>query len=233
MPVNPVRQSGISYRCKDCNFTCKTVESLNSHIKKHDSQDIQCQICEIKFNSEGRLTQHMLNEHRERLAQLNCNMCSFQSSDKNEFINHVTKHGETDQTMNVQLQHWKCRNCKESFESKWKMMDHRRDNHEMPMCFYDLEGKCKQLPGKCWYKHQLNQTMAPVISNSTKCYSCKEEFASLGMMMEHRKENHPKIVKPCSKFAAGECRREKCWFLHENHSNDQVFQTNRVIQEAP
>ena len=82
MPGNPVRQSVISYGCKDCNFICKTVESLNSHIRKHDSQDIQCQICEIKFNSEGRLTQHMLNEHRERLAQLNSNMCSFQSSDK-------------------------------------------------------------------------------------------------------------------------------------------------------
>ena len=223
MPVTPVRQSVISYRCKECNFICKTVESLNTHIREHEMQVIQCQICEIKFNSEGRLTQHMLNEHKERLSQLNCNMCSFQSSDKNEFINHVTKHGETDQTINVQLKHWKCRNCEKSFESKWTMMDHRRDNHEMPMCFLDMEGKCKQLPGKCWYKHKLNQTMTTASSNSTKCFSCKEEFASLDMMMEHRKYHHPEIVKQCTKFAAGECRREKCWFMHEKIQITRFF----------
>ena len=230
--VNQVRQSVITYRCKNCNFTCKTVDVLNSHIKKHDTQIYQCQLCDITFSSDGLLTQHMLNEHRERFSQLNCNMCSFQSSDKNEFAKHVTKHGKTDTTINIQLKHWKCRNCEASFESKSKMMDHRRDNHEMPMCFYDMEGKCKQLPGKCWYKHKSSQVMKPS-SNSTKCFSCKNEFPSLGSMMDHRKVNHPEIVKQCIKFAIGECERESCWFLHGDKSDDQGFQETSARQEAP
>ena len=232
-PVRQVRQSVITYRCKKCSFTCKTADSLNSHTKKHDDQVLQCQLCDITFASEGLLTQHMLNEHSERLSQLNCNLCSFQSNDKKEFANHVEKHGVNDPTINIQLKHWKCRNCEESYESKWKMMDHRRDNHEMPMCFYDMDGKCKQLPGKCWYKHKSSQPIEPTSSKSTTCFSCKEEFLSLGDMMDHRKINHKEIVKQCNKFATGECRRERCWFLHENKSNDQVFQKNIVRQGIP
>ena len=32
--------------------------------------------------------------------------------------------------------------------------------------------------------------------------------------MEHRKENHPEVVQPCSKAATGECQKEKCWYMH-------------------
>ena len=232
-PVSQVRQSVISYRCKECNFVCKTVNGLNSHTKKHDNQIYQCQLCDIIFGSDGLLTQHMLNEHRERLSQLNCNMCSFQSSDQIEFANHVTKHGKSDPTINIQLNHWKCRNCETSFESKVRMMDHRRDNHVMPMCFYDMEGKCKQVQGKCWYRHKSSQPDESGSSNITKCFSCKNDFPSLGSMMEHRIKNHREIVKQCTKYAAGECKREKCWYLHEDKSNDQVFQSTSTIQENP
>ena len=183
--------------------------------------------------SDGLLTQHMLNEHRERFSQLNCNMYSFQSNDKNEFANHVTKHGKSDPTINIQLKHWKCRNCEASFKSKWKMMNHIRDNHEMLLCFYDMEGKCKQVSGQCWYKHKSSQPIEPKSSKSTTCFSCKEEFLSLGSMMDHRKINHQEIVMQCNKFATGECRRQICWFLHEKKSNDQVFQENIVRQGIP
>ena len=70
-----------------------------------------CKLCEVLFDSKGRLNQHMLNEHTERLKQLNCNYCSFQSTDRNKFINHTSKHEERDNTVNIQIEQWKCRNC--------------------------------------------------------------------------------------------------------------------------
>ena len=213
-----VRQSVITLRCKDCQFITKHENVLNTHTKSHKELDNQCQLCNVTFNSEGILHQHMLNEHKERIEQLNCNMCSFQSSERKEIMNHIPTHGVADQILNAQLNPWKCRNCGELFESKHSLMDHRRDNHVMPMCHYDIDNKCNQLPEVCWYQHKQGN-----ISNhrnvqdlQNKCFTCQEEFISLGSMMEHRKTNHPELVKLCTKAATGECRRVKCWFHHEN-----------------
>ena len=84
-------------------------------------------------------------------------MCSFQSSERMELMNHITTHGVSDQIISVQLKQWKCRNCGETFESKPHLMNHRRDNHDMPMCYYDMENKCNQSPEMCWYKHKTGQ----------------------------------------------------------------------------
>ena len=70
-------------------------------------------------------------------------MCSFQSTDKKELINHISKHATKDETICVLLNKCKCRNCGEFFfENKWSLMEHRKENHEMPLCCYDTEGLC-------------------------------------------------------------------------------------------
>ena len=158
-----------------------------------------------------------MNEHKEILEQLNCNMCSFQASEKKELMNHIPSHGSKDQILSVQTTLWKCRNCGEVFESKNHLMNHRRDNHEMPMCYYDKEDKCNQTPEMCWYKHKSQQMEERrTNSQSNECFVCQEDFRSLGSLMEHKKTVHPELVKHCTKFAKGECRRVKCWFIHEN-----------------
>ena len=86
-------------------------------------------------------------------------------------------------------------------------MDHRRDNHDMPMCYFDMEDRCTQLPGQCWYKHKDGVSSGAKI---IKCFTCQQTFNSIEVLMEHRKLVHPEIVKECTKFLAGECKRVKC-----------------------
>ena len=83
-------------------------------------------------------------------------------------------------------------------------MDHRRDNHDMPMCHFDMEDRFTQLPGKCWYRHKSGTSSD---KKDIKCFTCQHTFNSIGMLMEHRKEIHPEIVKNCTKFLAGEYRQ--------------------------
>ena len=185
--------------------------------------------CAVKLsafliNCDGILQQHLLNEHKERIYQLNCNMCSFQSSERKEIMNHIPTHGVTDQILDAQLKPWKCRDCGERFESKHSFMVHRRDNHVMPMCHYNIDNRCNQLPEVCWYQHKegniLNQR-----NIQNKCFTCQEEFMSLGSLMDHRKTNHPELVKLCKKAANGEC-----WFMHQN---EQDFQLGQTLQTNP
>ena len=185
-----VRQSVIILKSKECSFTTKTMDVLNSHIKSHKVN--QCDICGTIFNSDGNLKQHSLNENRDRLAQLNCNMCSFQSTSRKEFINHLLKHGESDKTGNLEIKHFKCKSCGEAFINRRSLMDHRRDNHDMPMCFFDMEDRCTQLPGKCWYKHKSSVTAEVKI---IKCFTCQETFDSIGRLMEHRKNIHQESLQ--------------------------------------
>ena len=131
------------------------------------------------------------------------------------------------------MSQWKCRNCSKLFESKWFLMEHRRYNHEMPLCRYDIEGGCNRLIGKCWYKHKSSQPQQKTTLVKSVCYSCKEEFEAHGVMMEHRKLIHLEIVKKCFEFLKGECKKIKCWFLHESTEIEQGFQESRTQQETP
>ena len=224
------RPSVITYRCKTCNFITKSLATLEKHKESHD--DFKCDICSTRFTTSGSINQHMLNEHKERMSQLNCNACSFQSNDKGEFLNHLSSHGASDKTSSIQLSQWKCRNCGEHFQCKENLMEHRRDNHEMPACRDDLEDNCSRTPEICYYTHKSNPPIRKVKPTKYYCYSCQNEFNSLGSMMEHRKEIHPEVVKPCLKAATGECKKTKCWFMHTETANSD-FQTIRTNLEHP
>ena len=192
----------------------------------------KCELCDIIFKSKGLMKQHMLNEHRERIAQLNCNMCSFQASDRNEFMKHVSLHGISGPIVDVQMSQWKCRTCKEVFEKKTNLMKHRCDNHEMPPCRDDLEDNCSRSAVICNYKHKSNTPFRNPKSNEVICYSCQHEFNSLGSMMEHMKTNHPEVVKPCLKALTGEIEKERFWYMHTDINNPD-FQLGRNSQRNP
>ena len=159
----------------------KTIDVINNHIQSHRVK--KCNICEIIFSGEGTLKQHWLNEHGDQLTQLNCNLCSFQSSRRKEFMNHVPKHGVSDQTESVQIEYFKCKDCGNTFINRRSLMDHRRDNYDMPMCFFDMEDRCTQLPGKCWYKHKAGE---PSGAKVIICFTCQQTFDSIGILMDHR-----------------------------------------------
>ena len=193
-----IRESVIVLGVQNVPIQAEIRRIKKNHTSSNNSRSMEkpkCDICNLSFDSDGTLNQHMLNEHKERLSQLNCNLCSFQASTRREFINHIPIHGDSDPTTRMQINQWKCRNCEEFFESKVLLMNHRRDNHDMLMCYFDMEDRFSQSPERCWYKHRSHKSLTTNIKNS-KCYSSKEEFNSIGNMMDHRKEIHPETVKP-------------------------------------
>ena len=113
-------------------------------------------------------------------------------------------------------------------------MNHRRDNHDMPMCHYDMEDNCNQLPDICLYKHKVQKisdkgnVIRRTDSQSNECFVCQENFRSLGTLMEHKKDVHPELVKQCTKAMKGECRRTKCWFMHKTEQDFQLSGKSHV-----
>ena len=134
--------------------------------------------------------------------------------------------------VDVQLSQWKCRTCSEILNTKTNLMEHKRDNHEMPPCRDDLEGKCSRSAEICYYKHTTSSPSRNPKPKVVVCYSCQQEFDYLGSMMEHRKANHPEVVKPCLKAVTGECQKERCWYMHNEITNPD-FQVGRTSDRNP
>ena len=132
-----------------------------------------------------------------------------------------------------------CKDCNETFETKWQLMNHRRDKHPTnKMCFYDAENKCSFSADQCWYKHRESRSKTNSESRLTskdrnvlKCFTCQNIFANIPSLMEHRKQNHIETVKSCNKFVEGNCDRgQKCWYKHESDVN---FQGAQKIASPP
>ena len=76
--ANLVFPQVILYRCYKCVFITNSLDLPNTHKEKHEDDVYKYEICDVVLNLEVIIKQHMLNEHKQRIDQLNCNMCSFQ-----------------------------------------------------------------------------------------------------------------------------------------------------------
>ena len=104
-------------KCRKCGKICDTDEMLGDHIKSEHPR---------RSND---ITNEQLNEEHIHCNKPQC------SNDSSEISPQNKAHNER----NIFV----CRNCKEKFETKWQLMNHRRDKHPSnKMCFYDAENKC-------------------------------------------------------------------------------------------
>ena len=230
-------------------------------------------MCNKEFRSKKDLDTHKEDEHGNKhindVEYFKCMDCYFQDPDKQVFINHRKKHTlNVEQRSNTtepgnpeitrasiltpnnvgQKRKLTCRNCRECFNEKRLLMNHRRDQHPLDRkpCRYDLEDNCSFSAEECWYRHHSNGTQTgnrtnivinqgeDARSNLTtyKCHSCNEEFRTKTFVMMHRKRIHPEMCKPCEK--GGECLRgEECWYSHIEASIGQDFQQNLPSQGSP
>ena len=83
------------------------------------------------------------------------------------------------------------------------------------MCDYEAEDKY-DLDAHTWTDHEEKE------EETIGCNSCDKAFPSLHHLMHHKKKKHSDKVRSYWKFAEGCCPfgEEKCWFLHNNISND-------------
>ena len=93
-------------------------------------------------------------------------------------------------------------------------MMHRKTDHlsMVAQCRKNLIGKCTFSGELCWWNHNEEEKNLNV-----ECYFCENNFENRGKVMMHRKKEHPRTVRPCTKFLDSECNfgDETCWFKHE------------------
>ena len=223
----------IVFECINCGFKTNCETSLKKHIENHKVLRIKCRKCGAFCETEELLRDHLkivhprkstvITNEQSQHEHIHCNAprCS------EEEIQIPT------QNVNIRESRFVCRDCKEAFESKWQLMNHRRDKHPSnKMCFYDAENKCSFSADQCWYKHKeaMKQTYSDARPNSQqtkelKCFTCQNKFANIPSLMEHRKQTHIETVKPCTKYVEGKCDRgQKCWYRHESDEDFHVAQ---------
>ena len=175
-----------------------------------------------------KLPQFQSSPKREKESQFNCPDCFFQGTRQMELNKHINlKHksaGRDDGTLN-------CRNCGESFSSKWNLMNHRKNKHAetVAYCRNNLEGKCTYADNMCWWSHDKKDI------GSNKCYFCSQTFESRMQLMNHRKKEHYQAVQHCNQFRQNNCRFKDtaCWFKHEieTESNDDANSSDKDMNE--
>ena len=214
-------QEEIVFKCDTCGFSTNSEANFKKYAENHKELGIKCRKCGEVLTTEEALKEHLKSAHPRKTITEN-------SIDEHIHCNTPRCSDEEFQTVsqnkNSKEGKFVCRSCKEKFEAKWQLMNHRRDNHPTDkMCFYDAEDKCSFSASQCWYKHKENRRSTTSETRSSnqqikelKCFTCQNKFANVPSLMEHRKQNHIETVKPCSKYVDGKCDRgQKCWYLHE------------------
>ena len=112
-----------------------------------------------------------------------------------------------------------CNDCKEKFQTKDAMMDHKRDSD------HPSKRKCNQDPdcergARCWYVHRTPASAQTLRAGQQEemltCTTCHYNFRSRNELMMHKKTEHLGN-NTCRAFLAGYCRRgaQHCWNRHD------------------
>ena len=218
------------FKCNTCGFSTNSETNLMKHAESHKELRIKCRKCGEVCETDEILRDHLKSAHPRRNTNEN-------TTDEHIHCNtpRCSEEEITVPSQNTSAREgsFVCRTCKETFETKWQLMNHRRDKHPTnKMCFYDAENKCSFTANQCWYKHRdsRSNTNSDIRSsnqqtNEIKCFTCQNRFANVPSLMEHRKKNHIETVKPCSKYVENKCDRgEKCWYRHGSSVDFHVAQ---------
>ena len=137
--------------------------------------------------------------------EFNCEECPYQGTE----LNQLNKH--------IQLKHRiQCRNCENNFKTKPELMVHRKSEHYNTVA-YCRKGSSCEFSERCWWKHKKED------NDMIECYYCETSFVTKSEVMIHRKRNHPKTVKNCTKFENKNCiyNEDTCWFKHETEEAEK------------
>ena len=218
-----VSHSQVSIPCDQCDETFPSNSDFVTHLKtKHIKNNFKCGSCGDIFSTSSDMENHKNSKHKS--SEIKCKYCGEQFSQMSELEDHFKRvHG---------LDNMKCRNCKEEFEKKSDLMVHRKSKHNelVAQCRKNLIGKCYFTSSLCWWNHSKKD------EQNIECYYCDKDFESVSHLMIHRKKEHGRTVKPCSKFIQKECKfsSELCWYKHEakiENSVETIFQEVQIKQK--
>ena len=220
----------------DINEGKKCLHPMNTNS---DAMDVESEE-NSSVNSGKARTYSDVTKHNKTEAKKNeewdCNKCSFQTESEDSIKNHMMlKHGlnpsntkykhrrdvNNDDSSEHSVYHdyrLECKDCGEFFISKWKLMQHRAQEHKSSAeCWYYRENRCK-FNEKCAYTHTKDKT-----TNKIDCDDCEKLFDTREEKMRHRKKEHIENVKPCRYYyRQGVCNRDEnlCWYRHTVRRGD-------------
>ena len=195
-------------RCTKCDFQTNSTKWLEKHMEQvHDSEpEFNCNECHFQGTSEKQFEKHFFLKHtvegQAQAIKITCNNCGESFPSKTILLSHrKSKHGETvaicrkylegrcpfsmekcwwnhKQNDENKARSFNCYVCSEAFETKTKMMQHRKSNHK------ELVSKCNNFP--------LNKCIFADIS----CWFLHEqEEMDISFQNEKEKENEPVFQK--------------------------------------
>ena len=107
-------------RCRLCNKQFKTITKLRQHTKSHVNQ---CPFCSVNFTTSQALQEHVNEDHRSNPATVErqCSLCEFTCDNMEELAEH-SQSIHCPYSCNIYFLH---------FSAEYKLMDHRREEHEI------------------------------------------------------------------------------------------------------
>ena len=143
--------------CTECDYYCDNKEVFETHKQLvHANIDtFRCRICGETFKSKPELMNHRKKEHIKTVAfcrNMMQGVCQF--SNQKCWWNHETQsenERKTDGNFN-------CYTCNENFNTKGKMMIHKKEKHRhlVRSCNLFIDDKCPHNDSMCWYVHEDN-----------------------------------------------------------------------------
>ena len=165
------------YNCVECDFEASCKEELSWHMnanhgwpppsddseQEYDKQYI-CNLCGEVLDTKKSLMYHRKEMHVEEVI-----LCSFFVEGNCDFDTDTCWY--IHDKKKAQLQEFKCNLCGKVFKTKYKKINHKKENHpeSVPECKDFKSGSCRFEKEKCWYKHSkdsVNNQIEPNIMQS-------------------------------------------------------------------
>ena len=163
------------WNCNNCDFQASTRTILMNHCKKSPGHQpctqkqrlgqtgvVECYTCKEEFRSYHDLMNHRKKAHpsKKKCRYYLKGECDF-SSEECWYIheNVIKEDSSTHQSSDME-----CYVCKNTFTSKYDLMEHKKKNHPSNiLCDKFLQGACKRSAEDCHYKH-----VSPTTQENTK-----------------------------------------------------------------
>ncbi|XP_015518479.2 zinc finger protein 595 isoform X1 [Neodiprion lecontei] len=178
--ISELEFDDLSYRCKKCTLTFPNLLLLRSHFfKKHTTLVIyRCIVCHVTLRSKKSLKIHFNNAHAQKTKELQpCDECGKELSNLRALKAHIRlKHSP-----NNNKQGFRCRLCKQKFDSKESRKVHYEEHHlgESPFVCTDC-GKGFSSKSGLYGHRQLHKT-----DKSSTCPYCEKIFNRRDSYHEH------------------------------------------------
>lgn len=223
---NKKGQKGVRM-CDFCGAVYEYRELLVTHMKrKHMFEDVECQICNKKFNNKVKLQSHMAHHAKKHV----CEICMKAYVSPNQLKRHMQVH-------KIKSNDFICSKCGEGFATRNLLADHVRkvhdgdDDGQLFTCMCDICGK-KFLEESSMSVHKrthnpniIKALYCPVSTCGERmrdqahlaehivihkivynCNICARKFTNAGDLADHQKthenENRPFICTECSRCYA-------------------------------